>query len=170
MGSSSSKDKGEDGGEVVKSSGFHLIELHLPTAGVGFVSIVFIIVVAWLLSKFKTKLVKRYRDRPRIQETLGYAAGTPGHVSSNIGFTPTSIPLVPIRPSTSALPQIHVSPFTPEDYQKINKIRQFVPNVNRLDCKDITEEDELRLSPTPARRRLSGGPTSRSGKRNCDSP
>lgn len=161
MGTSSSKDKGEDGGEVVKSSGFHLVELHIPTAGLGFMSIIIIVALAWLLSKLKTKLVKRYREDHRRNGYIGRQ--TDFELTQ---FNPAPVPLLPVRTPTIPIP---TSPFTIEDYQKLNKSCRF-NRVNKLDCEDITGQEELQPSPVPVRKGLSAGKPARSSKIGRESP
>lgn len=59
MGSKSSTPvKDNEGGEITTSNGFHMFELHLPTAGKSFLMIIIVMAIAYLLYKWRKRCTR----------------------------------------------------------------------------------------------------------------
>lgn len=162
MGTSSSKDSPKEGGELVKSTGFHLVELHLPTAGYGTLTVILMVLSAWILVKMRSRLAKSFSRRRNV---LPYTV-TPRNFG-NVGF-PTNpyaapLPMLPIPPLT--LPAIASAPpynFEHQPSARPSGRRNFSPfpeEASRLECVELTVPS-VGPSPPSVRRRLSTGPSS----------
>ncbi len=104
MGSNSSQEVKKNEGEVNNSSGFHLFEIHMPTAGKGLILIIIISIAAYLLYKWRKRCAASSRSSPTALPQWMPMSGfpTPGFPTFP---TPQPFPMTMFPQAVSFTPQ-----------------------------------------------------------------
>ena len=125
MGGSSSKNEFSDneGGEISNSSGFHVFEIHLPTAGKGLVVLIIISICAYLLYKWRKRC------------TRGSQTALPNQHSFAMSQLAPYLMLQPFQPFPAFQP-VSLNPLAFAQQQQQQQQQRFQPGV----IEEVVEE------------------------------